>query len=61
MTVPASDGYRGTKRRAEEDEEDCDNFNPLVCYIQRRSARIKLLTKVARTKCIRLHVANIRK
>lgn len=34
MTVPASDGDRGTKRRIEgDDEEDGDTFNPMVCYI----------------------------
>lgn len=32
MTVPASDGDRGTKRRTEDDdEEDADTFNPMVC------------------------------
>lgn len=37
MTVPASDGYRGKKRRAEEGEEDGDIFNPMVCCFQSRS------------------------
>ena len=50
MTVPASDGYRGTKRRTEEDEEGGDMFNPMVCYFQGRSTTNQFTNPMSENK-----------